>query len=140
MYAVVLNEINKGLFYNCQRTFCGELKKTQRKAVKSIIKFDIPHMGFQVMKLAFSLSAVINFPCSLNSYQLMLKCWTYELHKRMSFQYIVSCLEHLKSSPQGSQCALVHCGVGDISQGFVNQAFEGKCTMPGLKNRWHCNP
>ncbi|XP_067896101.1 proto-oncogene tyrosine-protein kinase ROS [Heterodontus francisci] len=68
--------------------------------------------------------------CPDNVHQLMLKCWTREPHKRPSFQYIESCLEHLKSSPQGSQNALVHYNDdyrnSDISQGIVNQAFEGE--------------
>ncbi|XP_067848326.1 proto-oncogene tyrosine-protein kinase ROS-like [Heptranchias perlo] len=68
--------------------------------------------------------------CPDNVHQLMLKCWTREPHKRPSFQYIESCLEHLKSSPQGGQNALVYYNDGyrnsDISQGIVNQAFEGE--------------
>ncbi|XP_078416259.1 proto-oncogene tyrosine-protein kinase ROS-like [Cetorhinus maximus] len=68
--------------------------------------------------------------CPDNVHQLMLKCWTREPHKRPSFQYIESCLEHLKSSPQGGQNALVYCNDdyrnSDISQGIVNQAFEGE--------------
>ncbi|GCC33430.1 hypothetical protein chiPu_0011899 [Chiloscyllium punctatum] len=68
--------------------------------------------------------------CPENAHQLMLKCWTREPHKRPSFQYIESSLEHLKSSPQGSQNALVYYNDdyrnSDISQGIVNQAFEGE--------------
>ncbi|XP_048459316.1 proto-oncogene tyrosine-protein kinase ROS-like [Rhincodon typus] len=68
--------------------------------------------------------------CPENVHQLMRKCWTREPHKRPSFQYIESCLEYLKSSPQDRQNALVLYNDdyrnSDISQGIVNQAFEGE--------------
>ncbi|GCB70412.1 hypothetical protein scyTo_0008574 [Scyliorhinus torazame] len=83
----------------------------------------------------------------------MLKCWTREPHKRPSFQHIESCLEHLKSSSQGNQNALVYYNDdyrnSDISQGIVNQAFEGyprgedhDTETPGsfLRDCHHCTP
>uniref|UniRef100_A0A4W3JUD3 Tyrosine-protein kinase receptor n=1 Tax=Callorhinchus milii TaxID=7868 RepID=A0A4W3JUD3_CALMI len=71
--------------------------------------------------------------CPDDVHQLMLKCWAREPHKRPSFRHIQSCLEHLKSSPQGSLNALVYYNDSysnsDISQGIVNQAFEGKNSL-----------
>ncbi|XP_042189964.1 proto-oncogene tyrosine-protein kinase ROS-like [Callorhinchus milii] len=68
--------------------------------------------------------------CPDDLWNLMLKCWAREPHKRPSFRHIQSCLEHLKSSPQGSLNALVYYNDSysnsDISQGIVNQAFEGE--------------